>query len=166
MGALVHDNTALAILVQINARFGAGEPIEELVGLQEEFKIFSSKRQLRKSFALLNIVPPPGNERERWYNYLDHLHKVPSDRAGVNGHDRIMQVIENNLESANPFPMRLTAHSANDNPEVTAMIATPIIFSKQKYVVVSVPTKAGREVRQAIAEQVRARRKQRKARKR
>jgi hypothetical protein len=166
MGALVHDNTALAVLVQINARFGAGEPIEELVGLQKEFKIFSSKRQLRKSFALLNIVPPPGSERERWYRYLDYLHKVPSDRAGVSGHDRIMQVIEKNLESNDPLPMRLTAHYATENPGVMVTIATPIIFSIQKYEVVSVPTRAGREVRQEIAQQVRARRKQRKARKR
>jgi hypothetical protein len=158
MGGFVKDSTALSILVQINARFGAGEPIEEMVALQKEFKIFSNKHTLRSSFALLHIAPPPGKERQRWYRYLQELRKYPSDKRGVNGHDRIVQAIEGNLESAKPLPMRLIVHAAKENPAVTVSMATPIVFSKQKYVVVSVPTAAGRDVRQDIAREVRARR--------
>jgi hypothetical protein len=159
MGGFVKDSTALSILVQINARFGAGEPIEEIVGLQKEFKIFSPKHSLQKSFALLNIAPPHGGERDRWYNYLHQLRTYPSDKAHVNGHDRIVQAIQSNLESASPRPMRLVVHSAKEGRAVKVSIQTPIIFSKQKYVVVSVPTAPGREVRQDIARHVRARRK-------
>jgi len=159
MGSLVHDHTALHILVQINNRFGPGDPIEEMAALQKEFKVFSSKHTLHKSFALLNIAPPPGKERQRWYRYLGHLHTYPSDMPGVNGHDRVVRAAQKNLESANPLPMRLIVHSAKENRAVTVTVETPIIFSKQKYLVVSVPTRAGREVRKEIAETVRARRK-------
>jgi hypothetical protein len=159
MGAFVKDSTALSILLQINARFGAGDPIDEIVGLQKEFKIFSPTHSLRNSFALLNIAPPPGSERERWYNYLHQLRTFPSDKAGVSGHDRIVQAIQTNLESKNPLPMRLIVHSAKANRAVKVTIETPVIFSKQKYVVISVPTTPGREARQEIARHVRARRK-------
>ena len=139
MGAFVHDSTALSVIVQINARFGVGAPIEELVALQKEFKVFSRDHKLRNSFALINVTPPAGRERDRWYNYLDNLHKYPSDRSGVNGHDRVVQAAQENLESGNPLPMRLTAHSAKENPAVTVTVEAPIVFSKQEYVVVSVP---------------------------
>jgi hypothetical protein len=166
MGGFVKDSTALSILVRINARFGAGEPIEEMVGLQKEFKIFSPQHSLRDSFALLNIAPPPGSERERWYNYLHQLRTYPSDKARVNGHDRIVQAIQVNLESANTRPMRLVVHSAKESRAVKVSIESPIIFSKQKYVVVSVPTAPGREMREEIAKHVRARRRAGKPRKR
>src|SRR4029077_656490 len=113
-------------IVQINARFGVGDPIKELVALQKEFKIFSSNHKLRSSFALINVTPPPGRERDRWYNYLDHLHKYPSDKSGVNGHDRVVQAAQENLESANPLPMRLIAHPAKENPAVTITVEAPI----------------------------------------
>jgi hypothetical protein len=158
MGGFVLDSTALSILVQINARFGTGDPIKEMVALQKEFKIFSSKHSLRSSFALLHIVPPPGKERDRWYRYLQQLHTYPSDKRGVNGHNRIVQAIQSNLETANARPMRLTVHVAKQNRAVTVKIERPIVFSKQKYVVVSVPTTGGREVREEIAKHVRARR--------
>lgn len=158
MGGFVKDSTALSILVQINARFGAGEPIIEMAALQKEFQIFSPKHSLQKSFALLNIAPPPGTERERWYNYLHKLRTYSSDKSGVNGHDRIVSAIQSNLDSAHPLPMRLVVHSASQSKAVKVGIETPVIFSKQKYVVISVPTAPGREVREEIAKHVRARR--------
>jgi hypothetical protein len=140
MGAFVKDSTALSILVQVNARFGAGDPIKELVELQKEFKVFSAAHKLRDSFSLLNIAPPPGEERGSWYNYLNQqLQTYSSDKAGVNGHDRIIQEIQKNLESANPLPMRLVVHPAKENPAVKVTVEAPIIFSQQKYLVVSVP---------------------------
>ncbi len=166
MGSFVHDHTALAIVVQINARFGAGDPIEEMAALQKEFKVFSSKHTLQMSFALLNIAPPQGKERERWYRYLRQLHSYTSDMRGVDGHDRVVRAAQKNLESAKPLPMRLIVHSAKESREVKVTVETPIIFSKQKYLVVSVPTAAGRDVRKEIAEKVRARRKASKPRQR
>jgi hypothetical protein len=166
MGGFVLDSTALAILVQINARFGMGDPIKEMIALEKEFKIFSSKHSLRSSFALLHLVPPPGKERQRWYRYLQQLHTYPSDKRGVNGEDRIVQAIQSNLESAHPRPMRLTVHAASENKAVTVKIERPIVFSKQTYVVVSVPTAASRDIREAIAKHARARRRLLKSRKR
>ncbi|HLL29270.1 MAG TPA: hypothetical protein VKT73_16655 [Xanthobacteraceae bacterium] len=158
MGGFVLDSTALSILVQINARFGMGDPIQEMVALQKEFRIFSNKHSLRSSFALLHIAPPPGKERQRWFRYLQQLRTYPSDKRGVNGADRIVQTIQHNLEASHPLPMRLTVHPAKQNRAVTIKIERPIVFSKQKYVVVSVPTAGGREVREEIARHVRARR--------
>ncbi|HXY89440.1 MAG TPA: hypothetical protein VEH75_02340 [Xanthobacteraceae bacterium] len=143
MGARVKDSTAMSILVQINARFGAGDPIQELIGLQKEFKIFGNNHSLRNSFALLNIAPPPGEERNRWYSYLDQLQKYGSDKSGVSGHDRIVQEIAKNLESSEPLPMRLAVHHAKDSKAVKVAVETPIIFSPQKYLVVSVPVGPG-----------------------
>jgi hypothetical protein len=46
MGALVSDSATRDVIAQINARFEAGEAIEEMAALQKEFKIFSPKHSL------------------------------------------------------------------------------------------------------------------------
>ena len=46
MGALIKDSTTLDILVQLNKRFDA-DALHEMVVLQKEFGVFSSRHTLR-----------------------------------------------------------------------------------------------------------------------
>jgi hypothetical protein len=158
MGMAIKDSTTLDILVQLNRRFEP-EGLTELVALQIEFQVFSAKHGLKSSFALLGIVPQDWSERRRWYRFLDLLKTYPSDLAGVSGHDRIIKAFVDDLEAKGPLPLSFRCHNAADDPKVIVSTGNPIIFSLDKYVIVSIPTTPGREARQqagAIARQRRA----------
>jgi hypothetical protein len=157
MGARIKDSTTLDILVQLNKRFDV-EAISEMVALQKEFKIFSAKHSLRQSFALLGIVPAELSERERWYSFLDLLKTYESDLKGVNGHDRVVKLFKNDLESSHPLPVYVSCHAAADDARVKVSQGQPIIFSLETYAVLSIPTTPGRVARQQAAETARKRR--------
>jgi hypothetical protein len=158
MGAMIQDNTTYEILVQLNSRLGPGDAIAEMVALQREFNVFSPKHSLRESFSLLNIVPADRSEKRRWLNFLDHLETYDSDRARMNGHDRIVTALRSNLQSAHPLPVCFKAHSAKADPRVTVTKGTPLIFSEEEYVVISIPTTPRRQAREQAAQRARARR--------
>lgn len=158
MGAMINDSTTYEILVLLNTRLGPGDAIVEMVALQKEFNVFSPKHSLRESFSLLNIVPADRVERGRWLKFLDHLKTYTSDKAGVNGHDRIVSAIRSDLQSAQPLPVCFKAHSAKADPRVTVTQGTPLIFSEDQYVVISIPTTPRRQARQQAAERARVRR--------
>ena len=99
MGRAISDSTTSEVLVRLNRRFEPDE-LREMVVLQKEFKIFSSKHTLRQSFALLGIVPADRSERERWYRFLDKLYTYKSDLQGVNGHDRVVKALADAFEAA------------------------------------------------------------------
>ena len=157
MGARIKDSTTSDVLVQLNRRFEI-ETLSELVALQREFKIFSAKHSLRQSFALLGIVPADASERARWYSFLDFLKTYKSDLKDVNGHDRVVKLFKNNLESARPLPVHVTCHAAADDARVKVSEGQPIVFSLEKYAVLSIPTTPGRVARQQAAETARKRR--------
>ena len=81
MGRMVSDSATRDVIAQINARFEAGEAIQEMVALQKEFKIFSSKHSLYDSWLLLNIKASDPKERARWKTWAEVYmkEKVPSD---------------------------------------------------------------------------------------
>lgn len=147
MGMMLKDSTALELLVQINKRFEAGEAIEEMVALQAEFRIFSPSHGLRESFGLLNIRPTDRAERRRWQRALDLLKTYPSDRDGVDGHTRMIQAYQENLEDLKPRPMFIQCHAAKDNPQVRVTRGNPIIFVEEEHVIISVPTTAASQAR-------------------
>jgi len=157
MGALIKDSTTLDILVQLNKRFDA-DALHEMVMLQKEFEVFSSKHTLHHSFALLGIVPAEWSERKRWYKFLDHLKTYASDLPNVNGHDRVVKAFKDNLEAENPLPISIRCHSAAEEPEVTVANGRPVVFSLDTHVIVSIPTTPGREVRRQAAEAAKKRR--------
>ncbi|XUM22686.1 hypothetical protein ACRAVF_04045 [Bradyrhizobium oligotrophicum S58] len=157
MGAMMKDSTTLDIVVQFNKRFEA-DAVPEMAELQREFGIFSAEHGLQRSFTLLGIVPADWNERRRWYRFLDHLKTYPSDRDGVNGHDRVVEAFKDDLESDAPLPISLVCHSAADDPRVTVSRGRPVVFASDVHVIVSIPTTPGRVVRQQIAKTVRERR--------
>lgn len=157
MGAMIKDSTTLDILVQLNRRFDA-ESLPEMVELQKEFGVFSSKHSLQQSFALLGIVPSDWSERRRWYKFLEHLRTYPSDLTNVNGHDRVIKAFKDGLEDKRPIPISIVCHSAAEDPRVTVTKGRPVIFSQEIYLLISIPTTPGREARKQAAETAKKRR--------
>jgi hypothetical protein len=151
MGALMKDSTTLDILVRLNRRFEAGDAICEMVALQREFNVFSQSHSLQHSFALLGLVPIDWSERKRWYKFLDYLRTYESDLPGVNGHDRVIKAIADDLASEDPIPVTIKCHSAAEDPRVFVFRGMPIIFSLDEHVVISIPTTPGRTARQQAA---------------
>lgn len=140
MGGFLRDQTTLDILSQWNQRFSAGAAIDEMTALQREFQVFSPGHSLRSSYDLIGIRPHDQGERRRWYHWLDHIRTYPSDRANVNGHDRIVAAYVENFQSTTPLPVFMQCHAAKDDPRVVVTTGTPIVFSQETHLIISLPT--------------------------
>jgi hypothetical protein len=143
MGRMVSDSATRDVIAQINARFEAGDAIEEMVALQKEFKIFSPKHSLYDSWLLLNIKASDPKERPRWKTWAETYmkEKVPSDLKGVNGHDRLVRAYQENLESSRPLPMHYVHHLAKDDPRVLVSTGKGPLFSVVDHIITSIPIK-------------------------
>jgi hypothetical protein len=130
------------LIAQKNKRFGAGDPISEMVGLQQEFKIFSLEHDLYTSFTLLDIRPSNPAEAPIWRDWLNFIRRYPSDRENVNGHDRWILAYKENLETqpaAGVLPMFITVHSRDADPRVRVNTDRPMIYVPGNHVIVSIP---------------------------
>jgi hypothetical protein len=161
MGFAIGDNATIDMLALLNRRFGPGQRIEEMVQLQEEFKVFSSNHKLEFSFRLLGIVPCDQFERNRWFDFLGRLATYPSDVPKLNGAQRVIAAFEQTLtfvKGGTP-PLHVTTHSMKEDPRVTfALQGQPLIFTTQFYRILSIPTKPAKEVKQEAAQAARDRR--------
>jgi len=165
MGKAIEDDTTLDVLSQLNKRFGPSV-IKEMVALQTEFRIFSADHSLEESFRLLGIEPCDRTERKRWYTFLGELKKYSSDLPKVNGYDRVILAFEQALTRDThipirpPLPVFVGVHAMKEEPRVTFKFdgELPLIFSVQRYRILSIPTKPGRVARQEAAAAVRERR--------
>jgi hypothetical protein len=147
MGNLVkRQQTTGEVLHHINKRFAPGEPLQEMVQIQKEFQDFSSKNTLQQAYRLLNVGPTDYSERPGVNRALERLKLVPSDLAGVNGHDRIVKARQENLESSAPLPMFNKTHKGTEDKRVTVTRGKPIPHEDQEYMVISIPTRASRSV--------------------
>ena len=142
MGIAISDFSTADILFQLNTRFGPGHPIKEMVAIQKDFKVFSSKYSLKQAFRVLHIVPADFLERRRWLVYLELLKKYESDQKGVSAHDRIRSAYQDNLESKTPLPVYTTTHLLSKDRRVKVTQGQPIIYETQSYLVISIPTLA------------------------
>ena len=140
MGIAISDFSTADMLFQLNTRFGPGHPLKEMVVIQKEFKVFSSKYSLKQAFRVLHVVPVDFLERRRWLVFLDLLKKYASDQKGVSGHDRIRGAYQDNLESKKPLPVYTTTHLMSKDRRVRVTRGQPIIYEKQSYLVISIPT--------------------------
>ena len=157
MGSMIKDSTTLEILVQLNKRFDA-ESLPEMVELQKEFGVFSSRHSLQHSFALLGIVPTDWSERKRWYKFIEYLKTYPSDLPNVDGQDRVIKAFKDGLEVEKPIPISIKCHSAAEDPRVFVEKGRPVVFTLETHLIVSIPTTPGREVRKHAAEVAKERR--------
>ncbi len=140
MGGMVKDSTTSDVLHQQNTRFGPGEPIQELAAVHKEFNMFGGQYSLKQAYRALHIVPADHKERRLWLRYQDSLVDYKSDIAGMNGHDRIVKAVKDNLESAKPLPVYWTTHKAEADDRVLVTQGTPIAHETQQYLVISYPT--------------------------
>jgi len=142
MGLAISDITTADMIFQLNSRFAFGPPLNEMVGIQKEFKIFSDKYSLRQAFLLLHIVPADFKERRLWLEFLDRLKtNYISDLDGVSGHDRIRGAYKENLESKTPpLPIYTTTHLADEDRRVRVSKGRPIIYERLTYLIISIPT--------------------------
>lgn len=144
MGSLVKDITVFRGQGELNARFGIGDPIQEMAALQKEFQMFSVAHDLRTAAALLGLAPDEEPQRKQWLGFIDHLKKVPSNVAHQSGHDLIRATLQKNLEGKK-LPVFFTYHNGAKEPRVLVSTAQPLVFSTAPHVVVSVPTQNARE---------------------
>jgi hypothetical protein len=141
MGNVVkRQKTPHEVLHHMNSRFAPGEPLQEMVQVQKEFQVFSSKNSLQQSYRLLNVGPSDYTERPGYNRYLERLRRVPSDVANVSGHDRIIQARQQNLESSAPLPMFNKTHRSEDDKRVTVTRGKPVPHEDQEYMIISTPT--------------------------
>lgn len=140
MGAFVQDQLVPVIQTELNLRFGPGDPLAEMIALQKEFGIFSSKHSLASAAALLNLAPRDENQRRGWFRFLKNLKKVKSNETNVNGHDRIVSTLAKNLTAKKPMPVFFTWHPSSVDAGVKVDLGTPLSFSVVEYVIISAPT--------------------------
>jgi hypothetical protein len=140
MGIAISDFSTADILFQLNNRFGPGNPIREMAVIQKDFGVFSSDYSLLQAFRVLHIVPADFLERRAWFVFLELLKKYKSDQDDVSGHDRIRSAYQGNLESKKPLPVYTTTHLMSEDKRVRVTRGQPIIYEKQYYVVISIPT--------------------------
>lgn len=145
MGAFVADGYVPHVQDQLNSRFAVGDALTEMIGFQNEFKLFSSPHTLKSAFTLLNIAPVGEKDRDGFLRYLDLLKKTDADVDGKavkrSGHDQILASLKANLEGARPLPVFFTYHPA-EKPKGIVHITSDraFVFSSKTYLNISVPT--------------------------
>lgn len=146
MGFMVKHQSVPVVTNVLNERFAPGDPIEEMVALQKEFGLFSQHHSLARAASLLNIVPTDSTDRQGWFKYLDHLKKVGSDdKGGMNGHDRIITAVKQNLESGKAMPVYFTWHPKRAEPIVTVRYGQAYVFSPVEFMIIEAPVQLAHE---------------------
>ena len=142
-----HDIYVGTLLDELNVRFAPslGDArmfggVEEMVGLQKEFKIFKAGRSFSTSVAVLNIGSRNAEAKNRWLEYLSSFQKLPSNQRGQTGDSAIVRSLKKNLESKKPLPVYFTTHDmqASNEVKVTEQ-ARPVHYLQQDYLVTSMP---------------------------
>lgn len=145
MGAFVAEGYVPHVQEQINSRFAVGDALQEMIGFQKEFKLFSLDHTLRSAFTLLNIAPVGEKDREGFLKYLEMLKKTGAQVDGkptkYSGHDQIIVTLKENLEGKNPLPVFFTWHPGEKpTGQVLVTIREVFTFSGTNYLTIDVPT--------------------------
>jgi hypothetical protein len=155
MGALVGgDDVYIGSLFELfNLRFGveqeedelAAGGITEIKALQEEFEIFRKGRKFVESAKLLGLGGLQNNRaKNRWFKLLAWLSKVPSDKAGESGDQRIVNALIKNFASSKPQPCFMKAHDSRDKNGYGLKVVViesdhPIFYIERPYLTISLP---------------------------
>jgi len=134
----------------MNLRFGPSQGsdeayggIDEMAELQKEFRIFQRGRSFRDCVAVLNLGGFwNARARNRWLALIKDLATYPSDEPGVNGNDRIMNMMIENLESGRPLPVLFQAHHSESEEGRRVVVKTSpagLFYMTQPYIIVSIP---------------------------
>jgi hypothetical protein len=155
MGALVGDDDLYiaSFLELFNLRFGVEQidaeftsgGITEMAALQSEFQIFKAGRYFVDSAKLLGLGGLQNNRaKNRWFKLLTWLQKIPSDRAGETGDQRIVNALVKNFAGGSPLPCFMKAHNSDDpkGPGLRVVVIEgdhPIFYISQTYLTISLP---------------------------
>jgi hypothetical protein len=115
--------------------------IDEIASLQQHFGIFQQGRSFSDSVALLNAGGFWNwRARKRWYELLSILDRLPSNRAGQNGNDAIVDALITNLAGANPLPVYFKAHDGREDDRVLIRDRDrPVFYLEQDFLTISLP---------------------------
>ena len=144
-----HDVYVGTLLDDLNLRFapahGAKEHfggIDEMVELQKEFHIFKEGRAFATSAAALHLGGGANHEaKNRFYQYLRHLRREPSNVKGMNGDQAIVRALVRNLESKKPLPVYFGHHDmrGDDKGVVIHAKGRPLFYMDRDYLWISFP---------------------------
>lgn len=141
------------IFERFNMRFGPALPgggtvwhsggITEIVALQREFEIFREGRPFLQSAALLGLTGLDGGPaKDRWLEYLLKLPQMRSDIDGINGDDRIVRAVLENLGRDTPLPCYMRAYDGRTREPglVTVAEEHPIFYLESvTFLTISLP---------------------------
>ena len=152
MGALMaEDDIYIGPLFDLfNLRFGpeqrdhelAAGGASEIQALQDEFKIFRKGRSFAESAKLLGLGGLNNNRaKNRWFTLLTWLAKVPSDKDGETGDQRIVNALIKNFASKSPLPCFMKAHDSRGPDGLRVIICEdkPIFYIDRTYLTISLP---------------------------
>ena len=151
MGTFVSTSIVFRMQGDLNARFSEGDPITEMVALQQEFDLFADVHDLKSASALLGLAPLYEPQRQGWFDFVENLKTLPSNsgNSSQNGHDLIRQTLRENLEGA-AHPMFFQYHDGASDPRVLVTGPSSLVLSSRSYLTVSVPVQsAGAALRAA-----------------
>jgi len=136
MGMLIepHEIYFGSFLERFNMRFGPAIPagqsvwhaggIAEIAALQKEFEIFRQGRSFLQSAALLGLTGEHGGPaKDRWLEYLTRLPGMRSDSDAMNGDQRIVQAIIENLKRDTPLPCFMRAYDGRTREPGLVVVA-------------------------------------------
>lgn len=134
----------------MNLRFGPSQGSDEAFGgieemriLQKEFQIFQKGRSFRDCVAVLNLGGFwNARARNRWLKLIGELDQYESDEPRMNGNDRIMNMMVENLESDRPLPVLFQAHDSRSEEGRRVVVRdsrTGFFYMEQPYIIVSLP---------------------------
>jgi hypothetical protein len=136
MGMIIEPHEVFfgSFLERFNMRFGPALPagqsvwhsggIAEIAALQKEFEIFREGRPFLQSACLLGLTGPHGGPaNDRWIEYLTRLPGMRSDIDGVNGDQRIVRAIVEDLQRDTPLPCYMRVYDGRTREPGLVIVA-------------------------------------------
>lgn len=146
-----HDVYVGTMLDELNLRFAPSHSakeqhggIDEMVELQKEFGLFKEGRSFETSARSLHLGGSANHEvKNRFFSYLKHLRREPSNVKGLNGDQAIVRAIVRNLESKKPLPVYFGHHDMRGDGDAKGVIikekGRPLYYMSKDYLWISFP---------------------------
>ena len=142
-----HDIYIGSMLDELNLRFAPSQGlatlqggVDEMVALQQEFKILKKGRSFRTSVAALNLSARNNEVKNRWLDLIGALSKHESNVPKMDGDAAIVNALVKNLAAKAPLPVYFTSHPMQENAQVKITDKSrPVHYLEQDYLTVSLP---------------------------
>jgi hypothetical protein len=149
MGAFLKRNDIYvsSLLELLNLRFGRTgslgvcDGIDEMKLLQREFGVFKRGRSLAQSLRVLNVGGSWNpTVKQGWFDYLESLDAVTSERAELKGGPAIVARLIENLAANKPLPVFFEPHDLRESGNrVLISVGRPLFYMVEEYIVVGLP---------------------------